>query len=362
MPTRPTTATPMCTCGWPNRVSWRSGARTTGLAGPLPQRHRRPPGCDRVVPAHCRYHHQQDAAGRCLGVVLDTRRHVGASGTWSGWWSWTRFLLPISRQVPVGLCAPRGVARPARNSWCNTGYRAADVGRSCETTLARRTGSTPPPSPSGRSVTMNALWTREAIAVLDKLDDPWGLAVCNVPAGRRLGDPRRGRLRPNGCRSCPRAGDRHVLGLALTQIAQIAVAGDEAAAAAWAAVRSARPSRRIGYTEGIVSALHVLARPSRLSVLMQHARHHRRALGLASRIGHATAMCEAAEDFAHDEVVDRPDVAPIVRAAQAERDRRPALRRPRRTRVRRPRTGTRPRARRWPGARPFSDLVAEMAQ
>jgi hypothetical protein len=121
-----------------------------------------------------------------------------------------------------------------------------------------------------------------------------------------------------------RAGDRHVLGLALTQIAQIAVADDDPAAAASAASEALDLQERIGYTEGIVSALHVVGTAARLSGELDAARrHHRRALGLASRIGHGAAMCEAVEDLARDEVVDRPDVAVmLLRAARAERDRR----------------------------------------
>jgi hypothetical protein len=121
----------------------------------------------------------------------------------------------------------------------------------------------------------------------------------------------------------------------------------------------------IGYTEGIVSALHVLGTVHRLSGDLDAAcRHHRRALGLASRIGHAAAMCEAAEDLARDEVVDRPDVAALLlRAARAERDRRGLPLRQRDAHEladleRMLATGTQPAL----GDRPFSDLVAEMAE
>ena len=80
----------------------------------------------------------------------------------------------------------------------------------------------------------------------------------------------------------------------------------------------------IGYTEGIVSALHVLGQAHRLRGDLDAARdHHRRALVLASRIGHAAAMCEAIEDLARDEAVDRPDrAAMLLQAARAERTRR----------------------------------------
>ena len=115
-----------------------------------------------------------------------------------------------------------------------------------------------------------------------------------------------------------------MLGIALTQIAQIAIAGDDAAAAVPAASEALDLQERIGYTEGMVSALHVLGTAQRLSDDLDAARrHHRRALGLASRIGHAAAMCEAIEDLARDEVAERPEVAATLLRAAASRARPP---------------------------------------
>jgi hypothetical protein len=48
---------------------------------------------------------------------------------------------------------------------------------------------------------------------------------------------------------------------------------------------------------------------------------HRRALALASRIGHAAAMCEALEDLARTEASEQPTLAAtLLRAARVERD------------------------------------------
>src|SRR4051795_8886868 len=69
---------------------------------------------------------------------------------------------------------------------------------------------------------------RQAIALLDQLDDPWGLAVCHVLQARTLfdlGDDTAAAVARVGVGHARRAGDRHVLGIALTQIAQIAMAG-----------------------------------------------------------------------------------------------------------------------------------------
>ena len=168
---------------------------------------------------------------------------------------------------------------------------------------------------------------RQAIALLDRLDDPWGLAVCHVLQARTLfdlGDDTAAAVARIGVEHARRAGDRHVLGIGLTQLAQIAIAGNDTAAAISAASEAVALQERIGYTEGIVSALHVLGHAYRASGDMHVARqHHQRALGLAARIGHAAAMCEAVEDLARDELTDRPAVAAaLLRAARTERARR----------------------------------------
>jgi predicted ATPase len=165
---------------------------------------------------------------------------------------------------------------------------------------------------------------REAIGLLEKLDDRWGLAVCHVLQARTLfdlDDPAAAAVARTGVDHARRAGDLHVLGIALTQIAQIAIARSDAAGAVSAGSEALDLQERISYTEGTVSALHVLGHAHRISGEIDVARkHHRRALGLASRIGHAAAMCEAVEDLARDEATTRPDLAAtLLRAAQQER-------------------------------------------
>ena len=320
----------------------------------------------------------------CL-LTADTTRAARLAGALAWFWTLNGMLteaiqhlerLVESDEVPPAirakclwgyalLAASLGRLETARDA----GYRAAHVGRSCDD--------------AGTAYGLNAAavaeWAlgqhersldahREAITLLDKLDDPWGLAVCNVLVARTLfdlGDAAAAGFARTGVDHARRAGDRHVLGLALTQIAQIAIAGDDAAAAVSAASEALDLQERIGYTEGIVSALHVLGTANRLSGDLDAARrHHRRALGLASRIGHGAAMCEAVEDLARDEVVDRPDVAVmLLRAAQAERDRRGLPLRQRDGQeladLERALAASTPLACQ---DRPFSDLVAEMAE
>jgi hypothetical protein len=167
---------------------------------------------------------------------------------------------------------------------------------------------------------------REAILLLEKVDDPWGLAVCNVLLARTLfdlGDPKAADVARDGVEHARRAGDLHVIGIALTQIAQIGMAGGEARAAVGRASEALGLQERIGYTEGVVSALHVLGEAHRSNGDLDPARHaHRRALALASQIGHAAAMCEAVEDLARTEARERPAAAGmLLRAAREERDR-----------------------------------------
>ena len=222
------------------------------------------------------------------------------------------------------LAASLGRLETARDA----GYRAAEVARGCDDTGVAY----------GLNAAAVAEWAlgnhersvdahREAIALLDKLDDRWGLAVCNVLLARTLfdvGNPAADAVAATGVDHARRAGDRHVLGIALTQVAQIAIAGGDAHAAVSAASEALALQELIGYTEGIVSALHVLGHAHRLRDDLDAARdHHRRALVLASQIGHAAAMCEAIEELARDEAVDRPDLAAmLLHAARAERTRR----------------------------------------
>jgi hypothetical protein len=118
-------------------------------------------------------------------------------------------------------------------------------------------------------------------------------------------------------------------------------------------------------TEGIVSALHVLGHASRVSGDSDAARRaHRRALGLASRIGHVAAMCEAVEDLARDEGIERPALAAmLLNSARAERGHRGLPLRERDAREladleRILTAGTEPE----PPVQEFSDLVMAMAQ
>ncbi len=174
----------------------------------------------------------------------------------------------------------------------------------------------------------------EAVQLLQEIDDPWGLAVCKVLQARTQfdrRDPDAAATAREAVENARRAGDLHVLGLALTQIAQMAVADRDHDSALVAAEEALGLQEQIGYTEGMVSALHVLGQAHRVGGDRETARRvHQRALSLASRIGHVAAICEAMEDLARTDAVERPAFAHmLLRAARVERSARTLPLRPR---------------------------------
>jgi hypothetical protein len=105
-------------------------------------------------------------------------------------------------------------------------------------------------------------------------------------------------------------------------MADMALSDGDHGAAATAATEALGMQEQIGYTEGVASALHVLGQAHRLAGELRTAKDlHRQALRLASRIGHAAAMCEAMEDLARTETAENPAVARLLfRAARTERE------------------------------------------
>ena len=221
------------------------------------------------------------------------------------------------------LAASLGQLETARDA----GYLAAELGRKTDD---------PRSTAYGLNAAALAEWAlghpnrsldahSEAIQLLSTVEDHWGLAVCKVLQARTLfdrHDPAASRVADEGAEHARRCQDLHVLGIALTQIAQIALAEGDASRAVTAATEALGLQERIGYTEGTVSALHVLGHAHRACGSVEVARDlHRRGLTLASRIGHAAAICEAMEDLARAEAGDNPELArTLLQAARTERD------------------------------------------
>ena len=141
--------------------------------------------------------------------------------------------------MPVGLRIAGVVARSSRIGTRRRLPRRR-VWPAHPTTPAPPTASTPPPSPNGPSATTTDRSTPTARRSPCSTSSTirWGLAVCHVLQARTLfdlGDDAASAVARTGVEHARRAGDRHVLGIALTQIAQIAIAADDAAAAMSAA-------------------------------------------------------------------------------------------------------------------------------
>jgi predicted ATPase/DNA-binding SARP family transcriptional activator len=209
---------------------------------------------------------------------------------------------------------------------------------------------------------------RDAITLLEQMGDPWGLAVCKVLLARTLfdrGDTAAAHVAQEGVEVARRSGDRHVLGIALTQTAQMAVAEGDHEAALSAANEALALQEAIGYTEGTVSALHVLGQSHRLAGDAVAARDvHLRALRLATRIGHAAATCEAVEDLARVDADEDPAVARVLLgAARHEREaRKLPLRRRDAEELDRLEAVLASRQAGPLAGRPLSDLVAELIE
>ena len=142
----------------------------------------------------------------------------------------------------------------------------------------------------------------EAISLLQSTGDLWGLGVCTALRARTAldaGDPDGERLARAALPVARASGDQHVIGIALEQLAQLDLAAGRTDSAKEAATECLAVHQAIGYTEGTVAALHVLARSVAAGGDAKEARLlHLRALSLATRIGHVAAVCEALEGLA----------------------------------------------------------------
>ena len=166
----------------------------------------------------------------------------------------------------------------------------------------------------------------EAISLLESSDDLWGMGVCTALRARTAldaGDPEGERLARAALPVARASGDRHVIGIALEQFAQLELAAGRAESAKEAAAECLAMHQAIGYTEGTVAALHVLARSVAGGGDTDEARLlHLRALSLATRIGHAAAVCEALEGLAALAAAqqDFEETLRLLDAAQRERE------------------------------------------
>ncbi|MDP1794294.1 MAG: BTAD domain-containing putative transcriptional regulator [Acidimicrobiales bacterium] len=173
----------------------------------------------------------------------------------------------------------------------------------------------------------------DAIAAFTAADHEWGLALCRVLQARTAidqGDPQATTRAEDGLEAARATGDLHLVGLGLEQVTRLALRAGEIETANARALESVTVQERVGYTEGVIAALHLLGRATLAAGDAEAAAtHHRRALRLALTIGHAAAMCEALEDLAHaSAIVDPDDARSLLHLAEHHRSDRSLPRRP----------------------------------
>ncbi|HVM52254.1 MAG TPA: BTAD domain-containing putative transcriptional regulator [Acidimicrobiales bacterium] len=168
----------------------------------------------------------------------------------------------------------------------------------------------------------------EAIERFGAAHDIWGEAICRVLRARTALDVGEAdgeeRLRA-GLEAARRCGDAHVIGIALGLLAQLHGRRGALSEGIQAATESLALQESIGYAEGTVSALHLLARLRFDADEDECARELvLRGLRLAWKMQHAAAICEALEDLAQIEHrQDAPARAlELLATARAERRRR----------------------------------------
>jgi tetratricopeptide (TPR) repeat protein len=168
----------------------------------------------------------------------------------------------------------------------------------------------------------------EAIERFAAVGDEWGEAICRVLRARTAldqGDPSVEDLLRMGLDGARRCGDVHIVGIALELRAHLRAAQGRLDEAVDTARESLSHQESIGYTEGTITALHLLARleldrgddgEARRLLL--------RSLGLAWKMRHAAATCEALEDLARIEARrgDRRSASELLDVAARERARR----------------------------------------
>ena len=216
-----------------------------------------------------RRHRPRRPSSRCAGVVLDAQRHAHRSHRPSRT-ARRRRRHPAGdpREVPVGVRPARRVARPTRDRPRRRlprrrprSTRRRPLGNRVRAQRRRRRRVGPRPA---RTVAAGARRSDRAARQDRGPVGPGHLQGAPGPHTLRPATPRRAAVAHEGVDHARRAGDLHVLGIALTQIAQLAIADGDASTAVAAATEALDLQERIGYTEGIVSALHVLGQAQRL--------------------------------------------------------------------------------------------------
>jgi tetratricopeptide (TPR) repeat protein len=164
----------------------------------------------------------------------------------------------------------------------------------------------------------------EAIAAFAAAGHKWGLALCGVLQARTAidqGAQQAITLAEAGLEAARATGDLHLVGLGLEQVTRLALRAGDVDIAHARGIEAVNVQERIGYTEGVIAALHLLGR----AILATGdgaaaSTEHRRALRMALTIGHVAAMCEALEDLAQDAAAaDQEQARSLLQLAEHHR-------------------------------------------
>jgi len=137
----------------------------------------------------------------------------------------------------------------------------------------------------------------QAIEHFEATADVWGIGVCIVLRARTAvdaGDKAAEEMTSRAIEAARATGDGHVVGIALEQLARVALNNSDPARASGLVEESLAAHETIGYSEGMLSSLHLLGRAALANGAPKEARvHHLRALGIAVGIGHVAGTIEA---------------------------------------------------------------------
>jgi len=174
----------------------------------------------------------------------------------------------------------------------------------------------------------------EAIDRYEAAGHRWGIGLTRTLRTRTAidaGEPDVDDRARDALDSARRGGDRHIIAIALDQLARLDLARGDPRGALRLAEECVGLQQEVGYTEGVVASLHLLGRIQLAAGEVDEAdRVQRRALALATSIGHAAATCEAVDELARIALArGRPgDTIRYLDATDAERHHRGIARRP----------------------------------
>ena len=165
----------------------------------------------------------------------------------------------------------------------------------------------------------------EAIEHFEAAADVWGIGLCNVLRARTAvddGDETAEEMTSRAVEAARATGDAHITGIALEQLARVALKNLDPVRASRLVEESLAAHETIGYSEGMLSSLHLLGRADLANGAPRQARQHLlRALGIAVGIGHAAGTIEALDGLTAVAVAlnDKQLASRLAQVVEAER-------------------------------------------